>query len=128
MQWIKIGSLALALLLGGVRHTRADLIYDTTNAWDGSSVVNDWGSTQSGATPTYGQTFVAPASPNIALENFTFYLNGFGGGGTTFFTAAIYAWSGSLIAGNPVQGATGPALYTSSLMSITDNQSGNFQQ
>jgi hypothetical protein len=128
MQRIKIGLLALALLLGGVGHTSADVIYDTTYAWDGSSVVSTWGSTQSGATPTDGQTFVAPANLNIALENFTFYLDGFGGGGTTFFTAAIYAWSGSLIAGNPVQGATGPALYTSSLMSITDNQSGNFQQ
>lgn len=128
MQWIKIGLLALALLLGGVGHTRAGLVYDTTYAWDGSSVVSTWGSTQSGATPTYGQTFVAPAYPDIALENFTFYLNGFGGGGTTYFTADVYAWSGSLIAGNPVQGATGSALYTSPLMSITDNLTGNFQQ
>jgi hypothetical protein len=128
MHWIKTGLLALALLLGGVGPTRAGLIYDTTYAWDGSSVVSTWGSTQSGATPTYGQTFVAPANPNIALENFTFHLNGFGGGGTTFFTAAVYAWSGSLIAGNPVQGATGAALYTSPLMSISDNLSGNFQQ
>jgi hypothetical protein len=128
MQWIKIGLLALAMLLGGVGHTRADLNYDTTYAWDGSSVVSNWGSTQSLATPTYGQTFVAPAISNIALENFTFYLNGFGGGGTTFFTADVYAWSGSLIAGNPVQGATGSALYTSPLMSITDNLTGNFQQ
>ena len=128
MQWIKNGLLFLALLLGGVGQIRADLVYDTTYAWDGSSVVSTWGSTQSGATPTYGQTFVAPAFPNIALENFTFYLNGFGGGGTTYFTADVYAWSGSLIAGNPVQGAMGSALYTSPLMSITDNLSGNFQQ
>ena len=33
-----------------------------------------------------------------------------------------------MIAGNPVQGATGPALYTSPVMSITDDLSGNFQQ
>ncbi len=128
MQRIKIGLLALALLLGGVEHTRADFVYDTTYAWDGSSVVSAWGSTQSGATPTYGQTFVAPAAPDFALESFTFNLNGFGAGGTTFFTAAVYAWSGSLIAGNPVQGATGSALYTSPLMSITDDLTGNFQQ
>ncbi len=128
MQRIKNGLLALALLLGGVGHARAGLVYDTTYAWDGSSVISNWGSTQSGATPTYGQTFVAPADPNIAIENFTFYLNGFGGGGTTFFTADVYSWSGSLIAGNPVQGATGSALYTSPLMSITDNLTGNFQQ
>src|SRR5262249_758400 len=50
------------------------------------------------------------------------------GGGTTFFTADVYAWSGSLIAGNPVQGATGPALFTSPLMSISDNLTGKFQQ
>lgn len=66
MQWIKNGLLFLALLLGGVGQIRADLVYDTTYAWDGSSVVSTWGSTQSGATPTYGQTFVAPAFPNIA--------------------------------------------------------------
>lgn len=66
--------------------------------------------------------------PQHCAENFTFYLNGFGGGGTTYFTADVYAWSGSLIAGNPVQGAMGSALYTSPLMSITDNLSGNFQQ
>ena len=128
MQRIEIGLLTLALLFGGVGHTSADVIYDTTYAWDGSSVVSNWGSTQSGATPTYGQTFVAPANPDMALENFTFSLNGFGGGGTTSFTAAVYAWSGSVIAGNPVQGATGPGLYTSPVMSITDDLSGNFQQ
>ena len=66
MQWIEIGLLTLALMLGGVGHTSADVIYDTTYAWDGSSVVSNWGSTQSGATPTYGQTFVAPANPDMA--------------------------------------------------------------
>jgi PEP-CTERM motif len=128
MQWIKICLLVMALLLGGAGHIRADIVYDTTYAWDGSSVLSAWGSTQSGATPTYGQTFVAPAYPDIALESFTFYLNGFGGGGTTYFTADVYAWSGSLIAGNPVQGATGSALFASPLMSITDDLTGNFQQ
>ncbi len=72
MQWIKSCLLALTLLLGGVGHTRADLVYDTTYAWDGSSVISTWGSTQSGATPTYGQTFVAPCIPeHCSFKNFT---------------------------------------------------------
>jgi hypothetical protein len=79
--------------------------FSTSYAWNGTSFANPFGFPD---TATYGQTFIAPGNP---LLNFTFYVNALGN--TLSMQADVYAWSGSLIAGNPTQGAVGPALYTS---------------
>jgi hypothetical protein len=81
-------------------------VYDTTYAWDGSSFIYPFGSSN---TATYGQTFIAPVTDNV-LQSFTFYLNG---DATLQFQAEVYAWSGSLAGGNGPQGAVGAPLYTS---------------
>jgi hypothetical protein len=99
------------------------MVYDTTASWNGSSI-SAWGSVQSGATATYGQTFIAPTGDNV-LQNFTFYVNGFGGQGTVTYQADVYAWSGSLVAGNSPQGSTGSPLFSLSNLTFTDN--GSFQ-
>jgi len=52
------------------------------------------------------------------LEDFTFYMTG-AAGVTLQIEADIYAWNGSLIAGNPIQGAYGPAFYQSPLFTYT---------
>jgi hypothetical protein len=111
MNW-RLGFLCSMGLLGLLwltlpASTKADTMYDTTYAWDGSSGISAFGSPN---TATYGQTFVAPAD-NV-LRSFTFYLEA---PATTSLDieADVFAWSGSLLGGNPLQGATGPALYTS---------------
>jgi PEP-CTERM motif len=114
--------LALACSWGAT--CRAGFTYDTTSAWNGSDGVGVWGSVQSGFTATFGETFVAP-SVSTSLTDFTFYVSDFNPGDQVAFTAAVYQWSGSLIGGEPTQGAVGPALFTSAPMLFTDN--GNFQ-
>jgi hypothetical protein len=86
--------------------------FDTTYAWDGSSHIQPVGNPN---TATYGQTFVAPA--NSVLQDFTFYLNG---NATLQVQAQVYAWNGPLtaVAGASPQGATGPALFTSTPITI----------
>jgi PEP-CTERM motif len=114
----------LAPLLAWGSICQAGITYDTTPYWNGSDGVAAWGSVQSGFTPTIGETFVAPNAAT-ALTDFTFYVTNFNPGDQVAFTAAVYQWSGSLTAGQPTQGAIGPALFTSVPMLFTDN--GNFQ-
>jgi PEP-CTERM motif len=99
-----------ALSLAGVRTASAATTYDTTYAWDGSSSIQAFGNPN---TATYGQTFVAP-SDNV-LQSFTFYLNG---DATLQFQAEVFAWSGPLTGASGPQGAVGPALYTSSPITL----------
>ncbi len=91
----------------------ADITYDTTGSWNGSSFISPFGQPN---TATYGQTFVAPSVDNV-LQSFTFYLEG-NPGTTLQLQAQVYAWSGSLTGGNPTQGAIGPALYTSAPITV----------
>jgi len=56
-----------------------------------------------------------PAQANAILNSFTFYVDG-AVGTDIDFTAEVYGWSGSLFADNGAQGATGPALYASPVM------------
>jgi hypothetical protein len=126
MKWLTLILAVPVLLLAGVPQARADVIYDTTPSWNKSSSISAWGSVQSTATATYGETFLAPPAPNDVLKSFTFFINGNGANqGTVTFQADVYAWSGSLHGGNGPQGATGPALFTSPNMTFTDN--GTFQ-
>jgi hypothetical protein len=57
------------------------------------------------------------AQASAILDSFTFYIDG---AATLDFQAQVYAWSGSLTGGNPPQGATGPALFTSAVLTYTD--------
>ena len=117
------GLAALLFIAAWGARARADIIYDTTPYWDGSTAIAPWGSVQSGWTPTYGQTFYAPTVAS-SLLSFTFYLTDFTPGDVLTYQAAVYAWSGSLQGGNGPQGAVGPALYTSDQVFV-DN--GSFQ-
>jgi hypothetical protein len=85
----------------------AAVTIDTTSAWDNISIVGALGSPSTGV---FGQTFKAPAT---RLDAFTFYLDD--GGRPIDVFAAVYAWTGDLIAGNGPQGATGAALFTSAV-------------
>lgn len=114
----------LLLVLGGTLAARADATYDTAASWDGTSAIGGWGTLGGMATPTYGQTFVAPTADTV-LHGFTFYLAGAAPGASLTFQADLYAWSGSLQAGHAPQGATGAPLFTSGPLTITD--SGGFQ-
>jgi hypothetical protein len=58
-----------------------------------------------------------PVQANWTLDSFTFYIDG---AATLEFQAEVYAWNGSLLGGNPLQGAIGPALFTSPVLSYTD--------
>ena len=95
----------------------ATTIYDTMPAWDGSSFAAPFGNPD---TATYGQTFVAPSTDTI-LQDFTFQLHG---AATIQLQAQIYAWTGNLLGGNPTQGATGAALFTSAPITVGNTGQG----
>ena len=99
---MRTGKLALAL---GLALAATSLIHATTysTVGDQNATVAPFGS---GATNTYGETFVAPGGD---LLNFSFY---FSGSGTTTATAEVFAWSGDLHGGNSPQGTTGSALFS----------------
>jgi hypothetical protein len=116
---------ALALLATwSVRARAGTLVYDTIPEWNGTTAIATWGSVQSGYTATVGQTFLAPAGV-LTLNSFSFEVTDFTPGSTLSFQAAVYAWSGSLLGGNPPQGANGPPLFTSPAMAFVDT--GSFQ-
>ena len=71
---------------------------DTTPAWDGSSVVTDFGYS---TIATFGQVITVPQT-DWMLTSFTFYMNL---PDTCTFRGFVYKWDGSK--------ATGPALYES---------------
>lgn len=99
--------MAAAALVGlGLGQLRADTVYDTTVSWDGSSGVSPFGWPD---TATYGETFTAPLDSK--LIDYSFHINA-PTGTHLQMRGEVYAWTGSLIAANPIQGATGPALYS----------------
>ncbi len=81
--------------------SKADLVISTIGA--ANSSISPWGSVASGATPTYGQSFIDPTGYPI-LQSVTFLIDNPNSAGIPF-QAYIYAWNGSDI--------TGPALFTS---------------
>jgi hypothetical protein len=94
--------------------------FDTTPFWDGSSTIQPWGPTD---TLTYGQTVDVPAGAT-KLTDFTFYI--IADPGTSISAQGeVYNWSGSLLGGNPPQGVSGMALFTSSSFNYIGN--GSFQ-
>src|SRR5258708_4376012 len=116
--WFRAAA-TLSLLSVGIGRASADTTYDTTPSWDGSTFASPWGAVGAG-TATFAETFLAPAS-DTTLRDFTFFISGLGNGATVTYQADVYAWSGSLQAGNGPQGATGPALFTSSNRTFTDD-------
>ena len=64
-------SIVLVLLLCGSRQIRALAVMDTTPAWDGSSVVTDFGYS---TIATFGQVITVPQT-DWMLTSFTFYMN-----------------------------------------------------
>jgi hypothetical protein len=126
MRRIVNGLVALALLGTWSATAQADLIsFDTVPEWDGVTSVAAWGSVQSGFSPTFGQTFLAPSGPN-SLLSFSFFLTDFTPGDTLTYQAAVFSWSGSLLGGNPPQGATGSPVFLSAPRTFIDT--GNFQE
>jgi PEP-CTERM motif len=65
-----------------------------------------------------GLVGVMSAAPT--LNDFTFYVNA-APGVSLQVEADVFAWTGNLWAANPVQGAIGPALYTSPLFAFNGN-------
>jgi hypothetical protein len=126
MKPIVRGLAAIALLGAWGASSRAGtVLYDTTPAWDGVTSSAGFGSVQSGFTPTFGQTFLAPDSGGLLL-NFSFSLTDFTPGDTLTFQPAVYQWSSSLLGGNPPQGAIGSPIFVGPDLTFQDN--GTFQQ
>jgi hypothetical protein len=116
--------------------------FDTTPAWDGVSNIGFFGSASAqpaANTPTFGETFVAPSGSTV-LNSFTFYVGSTDGATITDPTnpefgsflpdgvgdqytvqGEVFNWTGSLLTGNPDQGTTGPALFTSPTLTITSD-------
>jgi hypothetical protein len=112
---VALGAVLLATAsVGAVTTAEAQTTITTLPSWNGSGNVFTFGE---GYTPTYGQTFTAPAGE--ALNNFTFYLNDrlVGTSQAHTFRSYVYAWNGSRI--------TGPALYESGVM-MTDGVPNGF--
>lgn len=85
---------------------------DTASFWDGVSFIAPFGQgneQEGGDTPSYGQTFRAPAA-NLALTSFTFWLDSVGGSGATRFTGFIMEFGGFR--------ATGPVLFGGAEVSL----------
>lgn len=88
-------------------------VIDTTGSWNGSDSIGGFGEPPNSA--TYGQTFTV-TGPETVLDSFTFYVDDqFNSVFTDFvdFEVFVYAWDGGK--------ATGPALFSSSPMSTTNN-------
>ncbi len=97
-----------ACLLGPVGIAHADVIMSTTGTWDGSFSISRFAQPN---TSVYGQVLTAPAGTDT-FDSISFHLQVFGG--PIGYTAYVYAW-------DPINDhATGSALYTSSLQSLTD--------
>lgn len=105
-----IAPIGICLALSCAALVRADISFNTTGSWNGSSAVTPFGQPN---TATYGQTFVAPTD-NV-LQNFTFYLEG---SAHLQVQGEVFAWSGALTGGNPPQGATGTPLFVSSPITV----------
>jgi hypothetical protein len=86
---------------------RSDVIIDTTGAVSGG--IAPFGVPN---TATYGQLVTVPTAPDTDLVSFGFLING---PTTETFKTYVYAWDGSE--------ATGPALFTSSVQTLTGSES-----
>jgi hypothetical protein len=111
-----VGAIAAIGLFSAI-NAIADVTFDTTGSWNGSSSISPFGQPN---TTTYGQTFVAP-SDNV-LENFTFYLEA-SSSVHLQIQAQVYNWSGNLLGGAAPQGAVGSALFTSTPINFVGNGS-----
>jgi hypothetical protein len=69
-------------------------------AWNGTTSVTPWGTVASGATPTYGETFVDPAG-NPLLQSMTFEIQNTSGSAIPF-QAYVYNWTGTALTGSAV--------------------------
>jgi hypothetical protein len=126
---ITAGAMAVVCLSPSAR---AGQSYDTTPGWDGASSIGAFGPASADDTPTYGETFVAPAG-NTYLNSYTFYVGSSDGatgadgylpdavGDQYSVIGEVFNWTGGLQAGNPSQGTTGPALYTSPSFTVTSD-------
>jgi uncharacterized protein (TIGR03382 family) len=125
---------ALACLFS-IPAARAQLSYNTILTWDHISNSGYFGQATDDNAPTFGETFVAPALDTV-LNDFTFYVGSTDGATdqtdnrnflpdatTDSYTVQgeVFAWTGDLIAGDPTQGTTGAALFTSPTFTITPN-------
>jgi hypothetical protein len=77
-------------------------------AWNGSTSIAPWGTVSSGATPTYGETFIDPAG-NPLLQSMTFEIQNTSGSSIPF-QAYVYQWTGTAL--------TGPAVFASAPTSV----------
>jgi hypothetical protein len=108
-----------ALLLSGIilalsgGASRAQTI-NTITSWNGSSSVCCWGVPY---TSTYGET-ITPTATQEFLSSFTFELNA-RGGATAQYQAYVYQWN------SITDRTTGPALFTSSVMTAPSGNSFN---
>jgi hypothetical protein len=89
------------------------VIYDTAPYWATVSIeiLSGMGPGQSS---TIAETFLAPAGPSVALNDFSFYAESYypyGGVANLHLRAFVYSWSGSLTGYGG--GAVGSALYLS---------------
>ena len=105
--------LASAGLLAGFAQTsaRADTVYDSTPAWNGTSSVKTFGPLN---TETYGEAVTAPNDGNDVLQSFTFYINN-SSGHSFNLQGEVYAWDGAE--------ASGPNLWQGALQTV-NSQSG----
>ena len=96
----------ILLIAAAASGLQADTKIDNTGGWNGMDNVSPFGPPN---TQTYGELVTAPAD-NV-LESWTFYMEQ---STDTQFQGYVYAW-------DPVNNrATGPALFTSSVMSTSD--------
>lgn len=107
-----------------------NITFDNTSQENGTTI-QPWG--VSGATATYGQTFIAPTGATKLLD-FTFYIKDYAGEDNSFsYQAFVMTWSGSLFAGGPrnqtgssIIYASNPTTYvgTDALQAITSSIGG----
>ena len=83
----------------------ANTLVTTIPLYDYNNQGFPWGSVATGATPNYGQTFVAPVSDPV-LTSMSFIIKN--NSGPIPYHAYVYGWNGGAL--------TGPALFTSPLL------------
>ena len=106
-----VRSAVLGLIFLSVGQAKANLIIDTTAAWNGSASVGNFGYPE---TSTYGETITAPTGPNTQLNSFLFEVDA---NTPLSFRGYVYAWDGSE--------AIGPALFSSSTVTVSPTANNN---
>lgn len=91
--------------------------FDNTSYEDGTTI-QPWG--VSGATATYGQTFIAPVGATKLLD-FTFYVKDYAGEDNSFsYQAFVMTWSGSSLLGGSSSNQNGSSIiYASNPLTYT---------